>query len=249
MQRALKITFTIGLALLLAGPALAQRGQGGGGGRGGFGGGPGNLIQNQSVQKELKLTDEQIQKVKDATQSINEKFRDERAGLRNLQGDERREKGQELGKKIAAETNQALASILKPEQQKRLKEITLQRDGPRAFNTEDVQKSLKLTDEQKDKIKTINEDAAKDMREIFPQGGRRGAGGGGGGVADANAFKESMTKMAALNKETMDKISSVLTDDQKKAWKDMTGALFEIKLEPPQGGRRGGGRGQEKDKQ
>src|SRR5262245_5462302 len=246
MQRALKITLTIGLALLLAGPALSQRGQGGGGGRGGFGGGPVMLIQNQSVQKELKLTDDQVQKIKDTTQSINEKFRDERAGLRNLQGDERREKGQELGKKIAAETNQALAGILKPEQSKRLKEITLQRDGPRAFNTEEVQKSLKLTDEQKDKIKTINEDAAKDMREIFPQGGRRGA--GGGGVADANAFKESMNKMAAINKETMDKISSVLTDDQKKAWKEMTGAPFEIKFEPPQG-RRGGGRGQEKDKQ
>lgn len=249
MRSVLKMTFTLGLALLLAGPALAQRGQGGGGGRGGFGGGPGGLIQNPSVQKELNLTDDQIKKITDASQSISEKFRDERAAIRNLQGDERREKGQELGKKIANETNQALAGILKPEQQKRLKEITLQRDGPRAFNSEEVQKALKLTDEQKDKIKTINEDAAKDMQALRPQGGRRGAGGGGGGAADATAFKEMMTKMAALNKETMDKISSVLTDDQKKGWKDMTGAPFEIKFEPPQGGRRGPGRAQEKDKQ
>jgi Spy/CpxP family protein refolding chaperone len=244
MRRLFETTSILGLVLILAGPALAQRGQGGGG-RGGFGG-PGMLIQNQSVQKELKLTDDQIQKIKDATTSINEKHKDERDAVRSLQGDERREKGQELGKKIANETNEALAGILKPEQSKRLKEITLQRDGPRAFNSEDVQNSLKLTDDQKDKIKTINEDAAKEMREIFPQGGRRGA--GGGGVADANVFKESMTKMAALNKETMEKISSVLTDDQKKAWKDMTGQPFEIKFEAPQG-RRGPGRGQEKDKQ
>jgi Spy/CpxP family protein refolding chaperone len=245
MRRLFKTTFILGLVLILAGPALAQRGQGGGG-RGGFGG-PGMLIQNQSVQKELKLTDDQIQKIKDATTSINEKHKGERDAVRSLQGDEQREKRQELGKKIASETNEALAGILKPEQSKRLKEITLQRDGPRAFNSEEVQKALKLTDEQNDKIKTINEDAAKDMRELAPPGGRRGAGGGGGGVVDQSVFKEFMTKAAALNKETMDKISSVLTDDQKKAWKDMTGQPFEIKFEAPQG-RRGPGRAQEKDK-
>jgi hypothetical protein len=55
-----------------------------------------------------------------------------------------------------------------------------------------------------------------------------------------------MTKMAALRKETMDKVTSVLTEDQKKTWKEMTGQPFEIKFEAPQGGRRG--RGQEKDK-
>lgn len=246
MRSVLKITITLGLALLLAEPALAQRGQGGGG-RGGFGG-PGMLIQNSGVQKELKLTDDQIQKIKVATTSITDKHKDERDAVRSLQGDEQREKRQELGKKIADETTQALAGILKPEQSKRLKEITLQREGPRAFNTEDVQKTLKLTDDQKDKIKTINEDAAKDMRELFPQGGRRGAGGGGGGAVDPSVIKERMTKMASLNKEAMEKISSVLTDDQKKAWKDMVGEAFEFKPDPAQG-RRGPGRGQEKDKQ
>ncbi len=248
MRRLFKTTFILGLVLLLAGPALAQRGQGRGG-RGGGPGGPGMLIQNPSVQKELKLTDDQIQKIKDAGQSIASKRQEERDAIRNLQGDEQREKRQELGKKVAEETNQALAGILKPDQSKRLKEITLQQEGARAFNTEEVQKTLKLTDDQKDKIKTINEDAAKDMRELLPQGGRRGAGGGGGGgVVDPAAFKERMTKVAALRKETMDKVTSVLTDDQKKSWKDMTGEPFEVKFEPGQGGRRGPGRAQEKDK-
>ncbi len=243
MRIALKTTIILGLALLLAGPALGQRGPG----RGGFGG-PGMLIQNQSVQKELKLTDDQIQKIKDASQSIADKHKDDFAALRNLQGDERREKGQELGKKVADETNQALAGILKPEQTKRYKEIMLQQEGARAFNGEEVQKALSLTDDQKEKIKTINEDAAKEMRELFPQGGRRGAGGGGGGAVDPAAFKERMTKFATLRKETMEKVTSVLTDDQKKVWKDMTGEPFEIKFEPFQG-RRGPGRGAEKDKQ
>jgi len=46
-------------------------------------------------------------------------------------------------------------------------------------------------------------------------------------------------KMAALNKETMEKVSGVLTDDQKKAWKDLTGEPFEFKPDPGQFGGRG----------
>jgi Spy/CpxP family protein refolding chaperone len=244
MRSVLKTLLVLSLAGLLAGPALAQRGQGRGG-RGGFGG-PDALALNPSVQKELNLSEDQIQKIKDVTQSIRDKHKDESDAVRNLQGDERREKNQELRKKISEETNQALAGILKPEQSKRLKEITLQQRGPQAFNDPEVQKGLNFTEDQKDKIKTINEDAAKDMRELFPQGGgRRGAGGGAG---DQAAFKELMTKAAAIRKETMDKITSVLTEDQKKTWKEMTGQPFEVKYEAPQGGRRGRGPGQEKDK-
>ena len=247
MRSVLKTLLVLSLAGLLAGPALAQRGQGRGG-RGGFGGGPDTLALNPSVQKELNLSEDQIQKIKDVTQSIRDKHKDESDAVRNLQGDERREKGQELRKKISDETNQALAGILKPEQSKRLKEITLQQRGPQAFNDPETQKALNLTDDQKDKIKTINEDSAKDMRELFPQGGRRGAGGGGGGAVDPAAFKERMTKVAAIRKETMDKVTSVLTEDQKKTWKEMTGQPFEVKYEAPTGGRRGQGRAQEKDK-
>jgi Spy/CpxP family protein refolding chaperone len=245
MRSVLKTLFVMSLVGLLAGPALAQRGQGRGG-RGGFGG-PDTLALNPSVQKELNLSEDQIQKIKDATQSVRDKHRDESEGLRNLQGDERREKGQELRKKMSDETNQALTGILKPEQSKRLKEITLQQRGAQAFNDPETQKALNLTEDQKDKIKTINEDAAKDMRELFPQGGRRGAGGGGGG-GDPAAFKERMTKVAALRKENMEKATSVLTEDQKKTWKEMTGQPFEVKFEAPQGGRRGPGRVQDKDK-
>jgi Spy/CpxP family protein refolding chaperone len=222
----------LGLAALLAGQAEAQRG----GGRfgGGFGG---SLLDNQSVQKELKLTDDQIKKVKEVTQSVRDKHREELDALRKQGAQADREKRQELFRTIGEETNKALAEVLTPEQNKRYKEITLQQRGAQAFNDEEVQKTLKLTDEQKEKIKTINEDAAKERRELFP---RRG-GAGGGGPPNPAAFEEMRKKMTALNKETMEKVTAVLTDDQKKAWKDLVGAPFEIKFEPPQGRRGGGG--------
>ena len=43
--------------------------------------------------------------------------------------------------------------------------------------------------------------------------------------------QENRKKMQTLQKETMEKVSAVLTDDQKKTWKEMTGEPFEVKFE------------------
>jgi Spy/CpxP family protein refolding chaperone len=225
-------TLIVGLAGWLVSPAAAQPP----GGRGGFGG-PGMLLQNTGVQKELKLNEEQIKKIKDLVVKIQEKHKDDFAALAKVELQERREKVQELLKTIGEETEKELAGVLQPEQSKRLKQISLQMRGSQAFNEEEVQKSLNLTDDQKDKIKTINEDAGKEMQEI-----RQSAQGN---------FQEMGKKMAALGKETMDKVSSLLTDEQKKSWKEMTGDHFEFKFEAPPGGFRGrrGAPGNEKDKQ
>ena len=220
------------LAGALVAPALGQPPFGG---RGGGFGGPGMLLQNKGVQKELKLSDEQIQKITDLTQKIRDKHKDDFAALEKLDQQERREKGMELFRSIGEETNKELASVLKPEQSKRLKQISIQQRGSQAFNEEDVQTTLKLTDDQKDKIKTLNEDAGKEMREIFQN-------------AQGN-FREAGEKAGALRKETMEKVLALLTDEQRKSWKEMTGEPFEVKFEGPRGGF-GGRRGAPgKDKQ
>jgi len=232
MRIRLQSIFVLVLAAWLASPALGQPPFGG---RGGGFGGPGMLLQNTGVQKELKLSDEQIQKIKDVTQKIQEKHKDDFAALAKVDQQERREKGQELFKTIGEETEKGLADVLKPEQSKRLKQIGLQQRGGQAFDDEEVQKDLKLTDDQKDKIKTLNEDARKEMREIFQN-------------AQGN-FREAGEKAAALRKETMEKVLALLTDEQKKAWKDMTGEPFEVRFEGTRGGF-GGRRGPPgKDKQ
>ncbi|HEV3119062.1 MAG TPA: hypothetical protein VGY58_18555 [Gemmataceae bacterium] len=208
----------LGLTALLASPAMAQRGRGG---RGGMGG-PAGLVNNKGVQKELKLTDEQVKKAEDALKTIREKHQEEFAGIRDLPQEERGEKFQALNKTVGEEQMKALSDILSADQIKRLKQISLQTRGAQAFNDAEVQKELKLTDDQKDKIKTINDDARQEMGSIFQGGGD---------------FQENQKKIAALRKETMEKVSGVLTDDQKKAWKDMTGDPFEVKFEFGQGGR------------
>jgi Spy/CpxP family protein refolding chaperone len=194
-----KVAAVVAAAALLAIPAVAQ-----------FRAGGGSLITNASVQKEIKLTDDQVEKVKKVAEDVKTKFKDSKLGK-----DATPEERLTQRKKVSAETNKLLADVLKADQLKRYKQIELQQFG---LTDPDAQKELKLSDEQKDKIKKISEDTNEKRREIFK---------------DAKGdFKGAMEKMTTLNKETSDKQGAILSDDQKKQWKEMTGDAFEVKFEP-----------------
>ncbi len=214
MRTVLSTLTALGLAALLANPAWAQ---GRGFGMGGMGG-PG-LAGNKSVQDELKVDDKQKDQIKEVTDKLAEKRREAQQAANDVEGAERFQKVRELMQPANDEANKALATILKPEQLKRFKQITLQAQGAQAFASPEVQADLKLTDEQKEKIKGINDDAGQQMRDIFQNAGD-----------DRAAARE---KIVALRKETIEKIVGALTDEQKKTWKEKTGEPFEVKYERP----------------
>jgi hypothetical protein len=229
MRNMFKVFLVLGLAGVLTGPAWAQ-----GRGFGMFGGGgPAGLVSNKSVQKELGLTEDQAKKATEAVNAVRQKHQDDFAGLRDLEGEERAQKAQQLMKTVGDEQMKSIADILSADQIKRLKQISLQTRGAQAFADPEIQKDLKLTDDQKDKIKTINDDARQEMGALFS---------GGGGFGDP----ETQKKMAALRKETLEKVTAVLEDSQKKSWKEMTGNPFEVKFEPGQFGK---GKFKKKDSQ
>ncbi len=210
MRTFLRLTFALALTVALAAPALAQRQPGGAGqGQGGIG----QLLTNESVQKELKVEKEQADKLKDAVTKVTDAHKDEMAKLRDLQGEERRTKTQEMTKMVSAETLKAVGDILKPEQLKRLKQIELQQAGAQAYSRPDVVKTLGIKDEQKDKIKGIADDTQKQVADVR------------GGTGTAAEKGEMQTK---IRKEAAEKVTAVLTDDQKKMWKEMTGEPFTI---------------------
>src|SRR5215216_4069736 len=135
----------VGLVLMLAQGVVRAQGF-----FGGFRGNPLMLLGQESVQKELKLTDEQKTKTDELRQKSREKMQE------IFQGDEgeRQKKMQELNE----ENRKAVAGILNPEQDKRLKEITYQQRGATAFADPEVVKALNLSEEQQGKVKTINDD-------------------------------------------------------------------------------------------
>ena len=163
-------------------------------------GGPMNelmLLRRSDVRADLKLTDSQQTKLKDAQTGLRQSFQS---------GD----------RKGAFKTYQtALESILTPDQKNRLHQISIQLDGPLAVLMPDVSKALKLTPEQKEKIKELqakevlaNENLFKKMRS---------------GLMDRQAGMDALKKNRDILKKV---IEGILTDDQKTKLTELGGKKF-----------------------
>lgn len=232
------IRLALGAALLVGTVALAQPpgGPGGFGGFGGFGGGglSGMIGQNKQLQEELKVDKDQADKLQEAMTKVREEMRDVTAKLRdrNVSQDERAE----IMRKVSEANQRALATVLNTNQIKRLHQIENQQAGLNMFTKEDVQKALKLSDEQKEKITAIRDDLRKDMRDAMQ------AGGGGGGF-NPEAMRENMKKVQGLQKEAMTNVQGLLSDSQKGALKDLTGETFTLTMQGPGGAGGAGGFG------
>jgi len=201
--------------------ASAQR-QPGGGTRGATGLLP-QVVSNKDLQADLKVTDEQKGKFKDAaakqadaTKRLRDLFtggeRPDRAKMTEITGEMT---------KVYGEVTKVVTETLTTEQKKRVKQIEVQRMGLRAFANEDVLKELKLTDEQKAKVKTISDEAGTGRRP----GGRPQP---GGTRPDAAALAEAAKKRTEATAKAMEKVAAELTADQKKAWKELTGEKFDL---------------------
>lgn len=241
----------LGMAAIMASSAFAQPGGAGGrGGRGGGGFGGGmmggrpqstvTLVGIEAVQKELALTEDQVAKVKTLGEEARAELRpsgDGFAGLRDLPEDERRAKMTELmakqaetSKAVAEKYKPKLAAVLDAKQVERLDQIAIQAAGSQAYSDPAVVKALNLTQDQQDKIASINKEYGEKTRELFSAGG---AGGGGG------------EKMRELG-QTRDKdIAAVLTADQTAAFAKLKGKDFDVaQLRRGFGGGPGGPGGQ-----
>jgi hypothetical protein len=176
-------------------------------------------LQDANFVKDLKLTPDQLNKARVTSRQIKEKHRADMAKLANVPKEEFPGKFEELQKTVADATIQALGNVLKPEQIKRLKQLELQKRGLQLFRDAEVEKQLKLTDDQKAKIKEIKETTDRELFKL---------------VADAqgNAAKTQAVfqKRAGIDKENLEKAVALLNEDQKKVWKELVGELFEFKL-------------------
>jgi Spy/CpxP family protein refolding chaperone len=191
-------------------PAMAQPPAGRPGGPfGGRLGGPMlmlGLLRNQQVQQELKLTDQQRQRL----EQLGEQWREKMRGLRDLPPEERRQKVEGM----RAEVEKQLATILNEQQMKRLKQIALQVEGYAALERPEIADQVGLTKEQRQKIRDILRQADEKRREAFQQGqGDRQA-----------AFQ----RMREIRQWVDGEIEKLLTAEQKKKWQELVGAPFKF---------------------
>jgi Spy/CpxP family protein refolding chaperone len=191
-------------------PAMAQPPAGRPGGPfGGRLGGPMlmvGLLRSPQVQQELKLTDQQRQRL----EQLGEQWREKMRGLRDLPPEERRQKVEGM----RAEVEKQLATILNEQQMKRLKQIALQVEGYAALERPEIADQVGLTKEQRQKIRDILRQAGEKRREAFQQGqGDRQA-----------AFQ----RMREIRQWVDGEIEKLLTAEQKKKWQELVGAPFKF---------------------
>jgi hypothetical protein len=136
-------------------PVWAQPPADGGSGRGGrFGGmrssSPAMLLGQESVQKDLSLSPEQIQ----AINSISEQRRAAMSEAFQLDRSERDQRMQEISKQSDA----MIGQVLGPQQLKRLNEISVQQQGSRAFSQSETAQLLGLSPDQMANIQKLQEE-------------------------------------------------------------------------------------------
>ncbi len=226
----LRVAISVAIATMLVAGALAQ-GQGGGRGQGrGQGGRGGNqnsitgLLNRPDVQEELKITDDQKMKLT--------ALRPQRgAGGRGAGGAGGAGAGGAGGaaaggarpdmaamQKAQAEAEAKVMAVLDAGQQKRVKELFVQRAGNAAILNAGIAKELGITDDQKKSIAGLQkkqQEAMTALREKMAAG-----------EVDRTAMMEANTK----NAKTMDtELGKILTSEQSDKLKGMKGAPFTFK--------------------
>ena len=205
-------------------------GPGGPGGPGGFGAmrmSAGMLLAIPEVQKELNITDDQKAKLEDLRTEMQKDFQSAMAGfdfqsLQDMSQEERtkkmtelRTKGEELNKKIDVKVE----AVLDEPQMKRLKQLQIQREGVAALSRPEVIAKLALTDDQKAKIKQIQDDSRTQGRAAFNRN------------ATPEERQAAFAKMQESRTKVLKDTLAVLNDDQLMDWTELTGKEFKF----PQG--------------
>lgn len=205
----------MGVALIaLAQPAQAQRGPGGFGGpggfsRGGFGGFRGvdlmGALRRESVQEELKLSEEQ----KTQLEQLQERLRSQRGEQfrgfdPNLSEEERMARFREQFEKSRKENEAELQKILTDDQFRRLRQLALQSAGVQGMLQDESAADLKLSDKQKEDLQKLREE----RDQAFGSG---------------RIWSQPREDQQKFNEEWNAKALTILSPTQAKAWQEKIG--------------------------
>jgi eukaryotic-like serine/threonine-protein kinase len=165
-------------------------------------GGPLLLLEQPSVQEELQFSPDQARQVARLASRRRAAFWDSP----NLSLERWRSKFEEL-----AAQEKAVLEGLRTEQARRLKQIAWQEGGASAFSDPELLEALRLTEEQKESIRAI-QDEARRTNWVGPRPG--------------GPQPEDWKKAADSWKKSRDQVLAVLTADQETRWKELTGEPF-----------------------
>jgi Spy/CpxP family protein refolding chaperone len=169
-----------------------------------------DFLQNAAVQKELKLTPDQLAKLRKAFVQHRDDMQDI---WQQYPPNEASTKWQELNRELKKD----VLAILNDEQRYRFWQIDFQSMVGMAFDSgtylrPEIDKRLDLTDPQRQKLREIQTETNKKNAQIFQPGKQIN-------------YQVETGKIRKADKE---QVAAVLTDEQKKRWQELIGAPFVV---------------------
>jgi hypothetical protein len=179
--------------------------------------GPPFLVFRDKVQEELRLSDEQKKKLE---KRLQDTVQDAMQFFQRLGDKEPEERERELHayrEKAQENLTAFLQGLLQEEQLKRLRQVMLQRDRLFALlGNPEVAKELEITDQQRRQFAEVAQEFQKKFEPLMKEAQKGGK------------PEEIRPKMMKLRKEQEDRIEALLSDAQKKRWKEMLGKPLDL---------------------
>ncbi len=171
------------------------------------------VVFREAAQADLKLTDEQKEKVEEHLRERLPDIMQFFQSLDGVNGEEREKKLQAFRQNAHEKLTSVLKATLKEDQSKRLQQLGLQQEGAFAlFHGEPkIAKSLKITTEQRKQFMAVVQDLQKKVKPLIEE------------AQSGGNLEEIRPKVMKIRKEHERQIEALLTDTQKEQWKEMLG--------------------------
>jgi thiol-disulfide isomerase/thioredoxin len=166
------------------------------------------LVRDPAVQAELGLSGVQAAAVGKLMEEID--------GLLWVLRDVPPKEGERKLQALLAKVRNKLKEILSPAQRDRLNQVVLQSQGFSALLRPDLVRTLALSDDQQEQIRTATETTRRAFQKIDE-------------TARKGEHRDLLDKVAKrFRAEEREKVLAALTDRQKNQWEAMTGKAFNL---------------------
>jgi hypothetical protein len=178
--------------------------------------GPQFMVFRDKVQERLKVSDDQKKKLQEPLEGFLKEMAETFQSLDGLKPEEREKKIVPFRQKAHEKLATLLKETLKEEQLKQLRQLVLQQEGLFALGHPEVMAELKATDEQKKQFMSVVQELQTKIEPLFRE------------AQSAGNPQEIGPKVMKLRKQYEGKIEAMLSDAQKKQWKEMLGEPFDL---------------------
>jgi len=185
--------------------------------------GPFPLLRRTTVQSELKLSEDQIAKVKERGKEISDIYRKNGVNVTGKSPEEQLRLRRAAVQPVLEASEKTMREILTAEQVARLREVFYQVCGFGAFSDVDAafpsldsfRHSLSLSKEQRETLTTLEREYRNSKAAIFVPGSNM-------------PIQERLEKAVALQKAYGKKALDLLTSEQKVFWNSAIGKPFDM---------------------